>query len=170
MQNSKNKHFAGFLSHTSICLATWFGTGFIPKAPGTWGTLFSLPFAWMMHSYLEWQFFLLATIFIFFAGIWASNCCANLFGGDDPGSIVIDEVAGMWMTLVPVSFLVPYDPQIITYFTAFILFRLVDIFKPWPVSSIDKHIKGGIGIMLDDIVASIYSTICLLSFLLFQGY
>ena len=82
---------------------------------------------------------------------------------DDPGEIVIDEVAGQWLTLA----FVPLDP--LMYGTGFLLFRFFDIVKPWPVRMIDRLVKGGLGIMLDDIAAAIYAAVCLLLFQYFTG-
>ena len=81
---------------------------------------------------------------------------------EDPGAIVIDEVAGQWLVLVAA----PLDP--LAYALAFLLFRIFDIWKPWPVRWADRHVKGGLGIMLDDILAAIYA-VALLSGLLAIG-
>ena len=87
----------------------------------------------------------------------------------DPGPVVIDEVAGQWLTLVPAAYLAPSTPDLITYLIAFILFRIADIFKPWPASWADRTIHGGLGIMLDDIIAAIYSGLCLTVYIQYLG-
>ena len=157
------------LSKTAVFLATWFGSGLLPKAPGTWGTLASLPFAWIMHSVAGWQVLAVASLAIFCIGIWASNVYTDRLGGDDPGPVVIDEVAGMWMTLIPAAYFSPYTPDLITYGVAFVLFRLADVFKPWPASWADKNIKGGLGIMLDDIIAAVFSGLGLAVYMTYGG-
>ena len=130
---------------------TWFGSGLLPKAPGTWGSLAALPFAWFIYSYGGYQTLLLATAGIFVAGVWTSGIAAAERGAEDPGEVVIDEVAGQWLTLVVVP------PDLLLYAAGFVLFRLFDIWKPWPVSWADQKLKGGLGIMADDILAGVYA-------------
>jgi len=158
------------LSEPAVFLATWFGSGLLPKAPGTWGTLASLPFAWAIHSFAGWQVLAAASLAIFCIGIWASNGYIKNLGGEDPGPVVIDEVAGMWMTLIPAAYFFPYAPDLMTYGVAFVLFRLADIFKPWPASWADKNIKGGLGIMLDDIIAAVFSGLGLAVYITYGGF
>ena len=152
--SSKNK--TGLLEPT-VFLATWFGAGLLPKAPGTWGTLASIPFAWILHSIAGWQVLAGACLTVFCIGIWAASGYLKSLGGEDPGPVVIDEVAGMWLTLTPAAYFYPYRPDVFTYVVAFILFRLADIYKPWPTSWADREVKGGLGIMIDDIIAAIFS-------------
>ena len=165
---SKNKNRIS-LSKPAVFLATWFGSGFLPKAPGTWGTVASLPFAWVMHSVAGWQVLAGATLAVFCIGIWASNGYTKLLGGEDPGPVVIDEVAGMWLTLIPAAYFSPCAPDPFTYVVAFILFRLADIIKPWPASWADKNIKGGLGIMFDDVIAAIFSSLGLTMYIINEG-
>jgi len=139
------------LLNPGILLATWFGAGYLPKAPGTWGSLAALPFAWGIASVAGSLGLIVASLVIFIIGIWAANVYIGLTGGDDPGPVVIDEVAGMWLTLA----LVPADP--VLYAIGFVLFRIADIFKPWPAGWADRSIKGGLGVMVDDVLAAIYS-------------
>lgn len=155
------------LSDPAILLATWFGSGLLPKAPGTWGSLAALPFAWGLHAAFGWEILALATLVCFWVGIWASNGYVAKVGGEDPGAVVIDEVAGVWLTLLPAAYLAPYSPDILTYGIAFVLFRIADIAKPWPVSWADRSIKGGLGIMVDDILAAVFSAITLTLYLLY---
>ena len=136
-------------------ISTWFGVGLLPKAPGTWGSLAALPFAWFIYSYGGYQFLLLATAGIFAAGVWLSGIAAAESGAQDPGEVVIDEVAGQWLTLVVVP------PDFLLYAAGFVLFRIFDIWKPWPVSWADRNLKGGLGIMLDDILAGVYAAVIL---------
>ncbi len=141
--------------HPAALIATWFGSGLLPKIPGTWGSLAALPFAaglaWLGGPWL----LLAASVVIFVIGIWASALYASRLGREDPGSVVVDEVAGQWLTLVPVALAFEY------YLPGFLLFRLFDILKPWPVSWADRKIKGGFGIMADDVLAALYAAAAL---------
>lgn len=137
--------------HPAALIATWFGSGLLPKIPGTWGSLAALPFAaglaWLGGPWL----LTAAAIAVFLIGIWASALYAQRLGREDPGSVVVDEVAGQWLTLVPVALAFEY------YLPGFLLFRLFDILKPWPVSWADRKLKGGFGIMADDVLAALYA-------------
>lgn len=134
--------------------ATWFGSGLVPFAPGTWGSLAALPFAALAYSsgFLYGGLSLLA---VFILSIPISGSASKYLQKEDPPSIVIDEVAGIFITL----FLLPVSWMTVT--AGFILFRLFDIIKPFPVGFLDRKIKGGTGIVLDDIMAGIYANICL---------
>ncbi len=149
------------LKNPTVLLATWFGAGLLPKAPGTWGTLAALPFAWAIHSYAGWLGLATGVVVVFAIGIWAANGYTARLGGEDPGPVVIDEVAGLWLTLLPIAYVAPRAPDLPLYGVAFVLFRIFDIVKPWPVSWADKTLKGGLGIMLDDILAAIYAALVL---------
>lgn len=137
--------------HPASLIATWFGSGLLPRIPGTWGTLAALPFAILIVSLGGRWALLGAAAAAFLAGIWASGRYAESLGQADPGKVVIDEVAGMWLTLVPFAL------DLRAYAIAFLFFRLFDILKPWPVSLLDRRIKGGLGIMLDDLAAAAYA-------------
>lgn len=139
------------LSHPSALLATWFGVGLLPRAPGTWGSLAALPLAWLVHQYTGIGGMLAATIILFLVGWWASTDLLRAGGAQDPGHIVIDEVAGQFLTIAAVA----SDP--VKLAVGFVLFRLFDIVKPWPVSWADRRIKGGLGVMLDDVLAGGYA-------------
>lgn len=139
------------LSVPGVFLATWFGAGYLPKAPGTWGSAAALPFAWGIVAATGIQGLLIATFVVFIIGVWAANDYMARTGAEDPGPVVIDEVAGQWMVLsvVPLDF---------TWFLiGFALFRLFDVVKPWPVNVMDNNIKGGFGVMADDIGAAVYA-------------
>jgi len=139
------------LKAPGVLLATWFGVGYLPKAPGTWGSAASLPFAWVIMSLLGTQGLLVATALVFMIGIWAANAYTSRSGVEDPGPVVIDEVVGQWLVVAAV----PLDW---TWFAiGFALFRLFDVAKPWPVNVMDRSIKGGLGVMVDDIGAGIYA-------------
>ena len=139
------------LSDPSILLATWFGAGYLPKAPGTWGSLAALPFAWVIAEWSGGVGLAVAVLIVFGVGLWASVGYLRLGGGEDPGPVVIDEVAGQWLTLVP------FAPDPLLYGLGFVFFRIADIIKPWPVSWADGHVKGPMGIRLDDVLAGIYA-------------
>lgn len=147
-------------------IATWFGSGLSPKAPGTVGSLASLPFAWMLLTYIGATALLIATILVSVLGIWASNVyMANIGGNHDPGEIVVDEVAGQWLTLAPVAIAsAPFGPDWLSYVLAFVFFRLFDIWKPWPIRLADKRIEGGFGVMLDDILAGLIAGVFVIGF------
>jgi len=131
--------------------ATWFGSGLSPIVSGTVGSLAALPFAYVIHSQLGSIGLWCASFIIFFIGVWASNqYMQNVKGKHDPGEIVVDEVAGQWLLLS----VLPMTWQ--GYLVGFILFRAFDIVKPWPVSWADKKVDGGMGVMIDDMMAAAY--------------
>lgn len=132
-------------------LATWFGSGKIHPAPGTWGTLAAYPFAFPIAWYAGWWGLLLAALIVFLIGLWASERYSQELGVDDPGEIVIDEVAALWVTLAPLCL----DWRL--WVIAFFAFRAADIAKPWPASWCDRRLHGGLGIMTDDIFAALYA-------------
>ncbi len=136
-------------------LATWFGAGLLPKAPGTWGSLAALPFAWIIAGWGGQAALGLATVIVTVVGWWAAELYSRQTGISDPSEVVIDEVAGQWLTLL----VVPPNPWF--YLAGFALFRLFDIRKPWPVSWADRTLPGGLGIMVDDLFAGIYAAVVL---------
>lgn len=137
------------LARPGVMLATWFGAGYLPKAPGTWGSLGALPFAWVLVEIGGIWALAVATVLVFFVGVWASKDFMDRTGKHDPGAVVIDEVAGQWIVLLGV----PLDAG--AFAIAFVLFRLFDIFKPWPISWADKHVPGAWGVMVDDVLAGV---------------
>ncbi len=139
----------------STLLATWFGTGLLPKAPGTWGSLAALPFAWAIQVWAGQAGLLAASVIVFFVGCWAAQAYTTRTGTKDPGEIVIDEVAGQWLTLA----VVPHC--LLGYAIGFLLFRVADITKPWPVSWLDQKVEGGAGVMADDMAAGVYAGLAL---------
>lgn len=127
-------------------LATVFGIGRAPVAPGTLASLIALPFAWLILWKLGPLMLLAASLIAYGAGIWATDIYAKRIGGDDPSECVIDEVAGQWLACA-------FAPLSLLGFTiAFALFRLLDITKLWPVS-LGERLPGGWGIMTDDMIA-----------------
>ncbi len=97
----------------------------------------------------------IAAIVVFGLGWWAAGAVAKTSGVRDPGAVVIDEVAGQWLVLLAA----PLDP--LAWALAFLLFRIFDIWKPWPVRWVDQHVEGGFGIMLDDVLAAGYAVLAL---------
>ncbi len=132
-------------------IGTALGSGYAPLAPGTAGSILAL----LLYYFIPFStaYWVLLTILLFFAGVWASNLIEKE-KGDDPGLIVIDEVVGQWITLwfIPLS--------INTAVAAFILFRLMDIWKPYPVNR-SQNLGNGWGVMLDDVLAAVYANLLL---------
>jgi phosphatidylglycerophosphatase A len=145
------------LRHPAVFLATGFGAGLLPRAPGTWGSLLAVGLAWGIVQL--WGTFGLAVgvALAFGVGVWASGVCIDKYGSKDPKQVVIDEIAGQWLVLLAVP------PEVVGYALGFVLFRVFDIFKPWPVSWADRTIKGGLGVMLDDILAAVYAIIVIIA-------
>lgn len=145
-----------------MLLATWFGCGLSRKAPGTIGSLGALPFAAVLSALagpeLSAPVLVIAALLLFAVGVVVSDRYAAAIGREDPGAVVIDEVVGIWLTLA----VAPLDPW--AYAVGFLAFRVADILKPFPVSLADRRVGGGLGIMLDDVVAAGYSALALWAF------
>jgi len=137
-----------------VAIATGLYSGMAPKAPGTWGSAFAL-LPWLFCRNLNLPSYLGVLAFIFLIGFLSAGSAEKILDTPDPGCIVIDEILGMFITLT----LAPNHPA--AWILGFLLFRLFDIFKPFPISWFDTHLHGGLGIMLDDVIAGIYALICL---------
>jgi phosphatidylglycerophosphatase A len=149
------------LWHPAVLLATWFGAGLLPWMPGTWGALAALPCAWAIATLAGPVGPAAATILTFALGCWAAATLTRASGQHDPGFIVVDEVAAQWFVLAVLGYWQgPLEWR--TYLAAFLLFRVFDIVKPWPARLIERWVAGGLGIMLDDIVAALYALVVLL--------
>jgi len=148
------------LSKPSHLFATWFGIGLLRPAPGTWGSLVAV-LMWYFLEFLHSSIYIILPAFIIFSFFVCSRAAQDS-NSDDHSAIVIDEVAGMLVTLSFVSH------DVMTYFCAFLLFRLFDIWKPWPISYVDKNMKGSLGIVLDDLIAGLFAgaIICAIIFLI----
>jgi len=144
----------GFLKNPIHLLAMGFGTGYVPKMPGTVGTLVGILF-YLPMVYLSWPVYIGVTIALFLLGIWLCEVTANHLGVHDHGGIVWDEIVGFLITMT----LVPPDWRFLLL--GFVLFRLFDIWKPWPIRWFDVGVSGGFGIMLDDLVAGLYALLVL---------
>ncbi|MFT5758487.1 MAG: phosphatidylglycerophosphatase A [Alteromonadaceae bacterium] len=135
-------------------LALGFGSGLMPKAPGTFGTLAAIPLYFLMMP-LSSLYYAAIVLLICISGIYICGKAASDAGVHDHGAIVWDEIAGFLITM----FMVPVSWQSIV--VGFLLFRIFDIFKPWPISYIDKNVHGGFGIMFDDVLAGIFALACM---------
>lgn len=143
-------------------MAVFFGVGLVPFAPGTFASIASLLlWAPMIYAGRSQAFWLAALALLFIIGLWSSRKALVHFSSADPSAIVIDEVVGQGIAL----FLCPPNPVLIAL--SVILFRTFDIAKPWPIGAIDRRMKGGLGIMLDDVVAGL---LALLSLFVVQKY
>jgi len=144
-------------------IATWFGAGLLRPAPGTWGTLAALPFAWALHQLGGFTLLALATVAVFLLGWWVSDIQTRGSADPDPSEIVIDEVAGMWLALWPVSIGAQMMGADILrlwpgWVVAFLAFRLFDIWKPGPAGWADR-LHTPLGLMLDDIIAGLFAAV-----------
>ncbi|MGY6549281.1 MAG: phosphatidylglycerophosphatase A family protein [Roseinatronobacter sp.] len=138
-------------------IATFFGAGLLRPAPGTWGALAALPVAWALHSLGGFWLLALATVAVFFLGWWVTIAETRGLSDPDPSEIVIDEVAGQWLALWPVSLGamlqgVPVLALWPGWIVAFLAFRAFDIWKPGPVGLADR-MHTPLGVMLDDVIA-----------------
>ncbi|MBB6520831.1 phosphatidylglycerophosphatase A family protein [Pseudoteredinibacter isoporae] len=137
-----------------LLLAFGFGSGLSPKAPGTFGTIAALPFVfWLQASPL--YVYALVLLIGFAVGIYLCEHASKVMGVHDHGGIVWDEFIGLWLTMLAV-------PQGWPWLLAgFVLFRIFDIAKPWPIGWLDKKVSGGFGIMIDDVLAGVYAWLIL---------
>ncbi|HEX6834620.1 MAG TPA: phosphatidylglycerophosphatase A [Rudaea sp.] len=147
---------AMLLRHPAGCIALGFGAGLSPIAPGTVGSAVAL-IPWFALRELPWPFYAIAIAAMFGLGVWACGWFAAALRVEDPGAAVFDEFVGLWIAFAP---LVGGDRGIVWIGAGFILFRIFDIWKPWPVSWADRR-GGGLGIMLDDALAGVYAALIL---------
>ncbi|WP_045387351.1 phosphatidylglycerophosphatase A [Vibrio rotiferianus] len=141
-------------------LATGFGSGLSPVVPGTMGTLASIPL-FLLLAQLPFSLYVVAVLFSCVIGIKICQVTSDDMGVHDHGSIVWDEFAGFWITMSLVPALNIPLTEWKWLLTGFILFRFFDMVKPWPIGWLDKRVHGGLGIMIDDIVAGIMAGIAL---------
>lgn len=142
------------LSDPGHLLSLGLGTGLLPWAPGTWGSLLALPVFLVLSPYGPFAYLVLVVLLLA-AGIYLAGRTARALGVHDHSAIVIDEVVGMMVTLAWV------EPGWLPVVAGFVLFRFFDIVKPWPIKRIDRDVGGGLGIMLDDVLAGIMAAIVL---------
>jgi phosphatidylglycerophosphatase A len=149
------KPSASLLAQPVHLIAFGFGAGLFPKAPGTAGTLLAVVPAWLIAGWsLQAKVAFISALFIF--GVWICGESARRLQSHDHPAIVWDEVVGYLATCL----MLPAEP--LWLLLAFVLFRFFDIVKPWPIRDLDHRLHGGIGIMLDDIVAAAFAAVCLL--------
>lgn len=146
----------GFNGKAALILATWFGTGLMPRASGTFGTLAAIPLVLIGCLGVGWS--AAALVVVTLTALWASHRTQELLGREDPSEVVIDEAAGFCVTL----FLLPLTWQSVAL--GFILFRFFDVVKPWPVRQAER-LRGGLGIVMDDLLAGVYAHLFLRSIL-----
>ena len=149
---------AKLLLNPAHLLSLGFGSGLSPKMPGTMGTVIAVGLYMLLPS-LDWKIYLGILLVSFFIGIFLCDYTAKALKVHDHPGIVWDEIVGYFITM----FMVP--KSWLWILTGFILFRLFDIWKPWPISLADKRLKGGLGIMLDDVIAGIFALIIIQIFL-----
>jgi phosphatidylglycerophosphatase A len=138
----------------ALLLATWWGVGYIPRAPGTAGTIAAIPF-FLLLSLLPLYGYLACVLGIGLAACWAAGEAERIFQEKDSQRIVIDEVVGFFITMTALP---PTWPYLIG---GFCLFRCFDILKPPPIRLIERKVKGGYGVVLDDVMAGVYAQISL---------
>lgn len=149
---------AALRRHPAGWIATGAGSGFSPVAPGTAGSLAAL-LPWLALRELALPYYVLALALAFAAGVAACGWAVRRLQRTDPGCVVWDEFVGLWLALTPLIWL---HAGPLWSVPGFILFRLFDIAKPWPVSWADREVDGGLGVMLDDVLAGVYAAACLL--------
>jgi phosphatidylglycerophosphatase A len=143
------------LREPMTAIATFFGVGLLPIAPGSWGALAAMPLGWLLGMAGGWIALLIGAIIATVVGWIAADRYVKATGREDPPEIVIDEVAAQWLALTVV-------PMTLTgYVVAYFVFRLFDTLKPWPASWADGEVEGGAGVMLDDLFAGGYAWILL---------
>jgi phosphatidylglycerophosphatase A len=136
-------------------IAFGFGSGLAPRTPGTVGSLVALVPAWLLFAVpLPWRIGAVAAAIAF--GIWICGESARRLGVHDHRGIVFDEIAGILLTALAVP-----SPSLFWFSLMFVLFRFFDIRKPWPIRDVDHSVGGGLGIMLDDLMAAVYAAACL---------
>jgi phosphatidylglycerophosphatase A len=145
------------MKRVALIIATWFGCGYVPWGPGTAGSLAAVGIAAALHAFAGiGRLRLLALVLLLLpVAVWASTQAARILQCEDPGQVVIDEVLGQWLTLVGAA-AVNWKSLAI----GFVLFRIFDIWKPWPVREFEK-LPGGAGIVADDLAAGVYGALIL---------
>jgi phosphatidylglycerophosphatase A len=158
----------GPIDYLALAIAT-FGVGFLPLAPGTWGSLVGvgiyllLRFLFLDSGQIPFLIIQLVVILtVTFSGIWAASQTERITGRKDPGKVVVDEVAGQLISLLPVALVPFWSSWKLWVIVSFILFRLFDIVKPYPARRMER-LHGGMGIMCDDLVAGVYAAGCVLA-------
>lgn len=144
-------------------IGTVFGVGYLRPAPGTWGSLVALPWGWLVHVIGGFPLLLLGVVAAFVKGVWATKVMTDGSDDHDPSEIVVDELVGQWIAILPLSYSAwMMDLNILRLWpgcvAAFLLFRLFDIWKPGPVGWADRR-GDAMGVMLDDVIAGIFAAL-----------
>ena len=142
-----NREF--LFKHPAHLLAFGFGAGLMPNAPGTWGTLVAIPFYFLAKQLGGTVAVVACSLILFAAGVWASGIAGRALGVADHSGIVVDEIAAFVLVLAFTP------PGVLWMIAAFVLFRIFDIVKPWPIRYFDRTLKGGFGVMFDDYLAAV---------------
>jgi phosphatidylglycerophosphatase A len=150
MTTSPKVTFVELLKRPACFLAYGFGSGLAPNAPGTFGTMAAIPIYLLMEDLALWLY-LAITLTALVAGIWICQQAVNWIKQDDPSAVVWDEIVGYMVTMIAA----PTGWQWVLI--GFVLFRFFDILKPWPISWFDKNLHGGLGIMVDDVIAGVFA-------------
>ena len=158
----RNRVDAALLRHPVHFLSLGFGSGLSPFAPGTAGTLAAIPLFWLLAPLSVWIYLLVVAV-LFIVGVYLCQVTTDRLGSHDHSAIVWDEVVGYLLTMTAV----PFDWRWVV--AGFFLFRLFDVWKPWPVRALDRSVGGGLGIMLDDIGAAVYAALSLHAILYIYG-
>jgi phosphatidylglycerophosphatase A len=147
-------NFSEVWTNPAYFLAFGFGSGLLPIAPGTWGTLFAIPIYLLIRD-LPFYVYCFVLFVLIVGGIWICEVTERALGEHDYSGIVWDEVCGYLLTMLiaPIGWL--------WVISGFLLFRLFDIWKPWPVGWVDQNVGGGMGVMVDDLVAGVYAWVTL---------
>ena len=143
-----------FRNAAVLFLATGFYIGNIPIAPGTFGTILGLPLGFVLAG-LKLPLAIVCIMLFIVIAVWIANDAEKILQKKDPGCIVIDEITGMAVTLVGLPF------NLTTALIGFIIFRILDISKPFPIRALDKRVAGGVGIVIDDVAAGIFANLLL---------
>ncbi len=146
-------------AHPAHFLALGFGSGLVPRAPGTFGTLAAVALYWLLALALAPLAIAFLAIPLFFVGIWACDVTARDLGMQDPGCIVWDEI----VAFLPLAAISSASPLL--QLVAFLLFRLFDIWKPFPIRQVERQVKGGFGVMIDDVIAAAYAYVVFILFI-----
>lgn len=164
---SKRPGLASVIRSPVLLLATVFGSGLSPVAPGTAGSLASLPVIWLVLSALPAAAVAGLGLGLLAVGAWVSGVAGQRWGKVDHGAIVIDELVGLLLTVaIPFYLLDGWVHQGLLFAAGFVTFRLFDIVKPWPASWFDRHAKNGWGVMLDDVAAGLWAGLLLVPLLM----
>ena len=138
------------LADPAMLLATAGGTGLLPRAPGTWGSLLGVGLAWLIVPRFGGAALIAICLALFLAGWWSAERVIRASENSDPAFVVIDEVVGQAVALAVIP------PSLAGYVLGFLLFRLFDIWKPWPIGAVDRKLRNGFGVMIDDLMAAGY--------------